>query len=69
MHRIAGQLKEEGVEMQFCSILAEAVFCGSALLSINGPSPYNAVCGRVPNIFPGIDQARPPGDEREPTTF
>ncbi len=54
--------------MQFSSILAEAAFCGSALL-FNGSSPYNAVHGGVPNIFPSIDQVRPPGDEREPTTF
>ena len=55
--------------MQFSSILAEAVYCGSVLLSINGFLPYDAVCGRVPSIFPTIDQVRPPGDEREPTTF
>ena len=55
--------------MQFSSILAEAVFCGNALLSINGSSPYNAVTERVPNIFSSIDQVRPHGDEREPTTF
>ena len=55
--------------MQFVSILAEAVFCGNALLSINGSSPYNAVYGRVPQILPGIDQVRPPGDDREPATF
>ena len=69
IHRIEGQLREEGIEMPFHSILAEAVFCGNALLSINGSSPYNAVYGRVPQILPGIDQVRPPGDEREPATF
>ena len=68
-HWIEGQLKEEGMKMQIGSILAEAVFCGSALLSINGSSPYNAVYGRVPQILPSIDQVRPPGDEREPATF
>ena len=69
IHRVEGQLKEEGIEMPFHSILAESVFSGNALLSINGSSPYNAVYGRVPQILPGIDQVRPPGDDREPATF
>ncbi len=55
--------------MPFHSILAESVFSGNSLLSINGSSPYNAVYGKVPQILPGIDQVRPPGDDREPTTF
>ncbi len=47
IHRVEGQLKDESVVMPLSSILAEAVFCWSALLSINGASPYNAVHGRV----------------------
>ena len=37
-------------------IVAEAVFCGNALLSIRDSTPYNAVYGRFPRILPGIDQ-------------
>ena len=59
VHRIEGQLKEEGLEMPFHSILAEATFCGNALLAVNGSTPYNAVYGRVPNILPSIDQVNP----------
>ena len=43
VHRIEGRLKEEGLEMPFHSILAEATFCGNALLAVNGSTPYNAV--------------------------
>ncbi len=43
IHKIEEQLKSEGLEVPFHSILAEAVFCGSALLCINGCTPYNTV--------------------------
>ena len=66
VHRIEGQLKEEGVQMPFGSVLAEAVFCGNALLAINGYSPYSAVYGRVPDILPSIEQVAPPDAERDP---
>ena len=56
IHKIESQIKEEGLTIPFASILADAVFVGNALLSINGSTPYNAVCGRVPLILPGIDQ-------------
>ena len=36
--------------------LAEAVFCGNALITVNNMSPYNAVYGRVPHILPNINQ-------------
>ena len=66
--RIEGQLKEEGLfaDTPFTSILAEAVFSGNAMLSINGSTPYNAVYGRVPNLLPGIDQVAPPDAHRDP---
>ncbi len=60
-----GQLKEEGIELPFKSVLAEATFCGNALLTINGSTPYNAVYGRVPSILPSIDQVVPPDAEAE----
>ena len=37
-------------------VVAEAVYAGNAMLSINGYSPYSAVYGRVPQILPGINQ-------------
>ena len=42
--------------MPFESILAECVFCGNAMLTVNNSTPYNAVYGRVPHILPGIEQ-------------
>ena len=52
--------------MPFGSILAEATFCGNALLAVNGSTPYKAVYGRAPNILPSIDQVSPPDAERDP---
>ena len=46
--------------MQFATVLAETVFCGSALLTVNGSTPYNGLYGRVPNILPGITQIEEP---------
>ena len=61
IHRIYGQLEEEGiVDMPFTSVLAEAIFCGNALLTYGGSSPYTAVYGRVPRILPSIDQIDQP---------
>ncbi len=59
-------MKEECFELPFHSILAEATFCGNALLAVNGSTPYTAVYGRVPNIFPSIDQINLPDAERDP---
>ena len=53
--------------MPFESILAECVFCGNAMLTVNNSTPYNAVYGRVPHILPGISQIVHPGDAREQT--
>ena len=66
--RIEGQLREEGIlsDVPFTSILAEAMFSGNALLSVNGSTPYNAVYGRVPNLLPGIDQVAPPDGACDP---
>ena len=60
IHKIQSQVREEGLtHISFDNILAEAVFCGNAMLSINGSSPYNAVYGRVPDILPGLDNMIP----------
>ncbi len=67
IHLVNGQLQEEGLAgVPFESILAEAVFCGNALLSINGSTPYNGVYGRVPLILPSIDQQDIPGEGQQP---
>jgi hypothetical protein len=68
IHRIESQLKEEGLAgIPFSCTLAEAVFCGNALLSINGSSPYNSVYGRVPALLPGINQIDNPGEANAPS--
>ncbi len=60
------QLDEEGLAgVPFSSVLAEAVFCGNVMLSVNGSSPYNALCGRVPLILPSIDQIDAPDEGRQ----
>ena len=57
IHRIDSQLDEEGltgIPMKYR--LAEAVFCGNALTTVNNMSPYNVVYGRVPHVLPNINQ-------------
>ena len=49
------QCKSEGIFVPFPRLLAEAVFAGNALISINSTTPYNAVYGRVPSILPDIN--------------
>jgi len=67
IHRIESQLEEEGIAgMPFECILAEAVFCGNALLTVGGSTPYNGLYGRVPQILPGIDQIDNPGEADRP---
>ena len=57
IHRIEGQLKEEGITgLPFECILSEAMFCGNALLTVGGSTPYNALYGRVPRVLPRFDQ-------------
>ncbi|MFM7983192.1 MAG: hypothetical protein ACKPKO_28115, partial [Candidatus Fonsibacter sp.] len=63
LHRVTTQCESEGLEIEFKQILSECVFCGNAMLSINGTTPYNAVYGRVPALLPDtslpIDDAAP----------
>ena len=62
VHRVEGQMEEEGLTgIPFESILAECVFCGNAMITVNGSTPYNAVYGRVPHILPSMEQVEPPG--------
>ncbi len=65
IHRVEGQLHEEGiVGVPFECTLAEAVFCGNAMLTVGGSTPYNGLYGRVPRILPSIDQVDDPGDAK-----
>ena len=67
IHRTLSQLRQEGIQdMPFHAVLAESVFAGNALLTVNGSTPYNAVYGRVPRILPGIDQVDNPNSATEP---
>ena len=67
IHRIEGQLQEEGIAgIPFESILAEATFCGNAMLTVGGSTPYNALYGRVPKMLPSIDQIESPGEANKP---
>ena len=63
LHRVTTQCKTEGLDIEFKQILSECVFCGNAMLSVNGSTPYNAVYGRVPALLPDsslpIDGAAP----------
>ena len=56
IHRTDAQLKHEGIKIPFKYRLAEAVFAGNALISVNNSTPYNAVYGRVPRLLPDVNQ-------------
>ena len=47
LRKMDTQCKSEGIFVPFSRLLAEAVFAGNALISINATTPYNAVYGRV----------------------
>ena len=67
IHRAQSQLQEEGLAgVPFETILAEAVFCGNAMVTVGDSTPYNAVYGRVPRILPSIDQVAAPDEGRQP---
>ena len=55
IHRVVDQCRHEDLNLSFDQIVSECVFCGNALLSINGTTPYNAVYGRVPAILPEMN--------------
>jgi hypothetical protein len=66
--KIESQIKEEGLAgIPFSSLFADAVFAGNALLSVNGSTPYNAACSRVPRILPSIDQVDAVDEARMPS--
>ena len=55
IHKLNTQLVNDGVNLPFVRIVAEATFAVNALTSVNGLSPYTAVLGRVPAILPCDD--------------
>ena len=52
VHKLNTQLVNDGVNIPFVRLVAEATFSLNALTSINGLSPYTAVLGRVPAMLP-----------------
>ena len=65
VHRIKSQLHEEGLDdISFKTILAEAIFCCNALITIkNGDenyTPFQGLYGRTPKLLPSIDQIEAP---------
>ena len=70
LHKIETQLQDENIhDIPFPQILAEAIFSGNALISINNATPYNAVYGRVPNILPDINAVALDGTGALPGTI
>ena len=49
------QMRAGNIVAPFPVRLAEAVFAGNAMLSINGSTPYNALFGRQPQMLPSLD--------------
>eukprot|EP00969_Alexandrium_andersonii_P004577 197099-Alexandrium_andersonii.AAC.1 len=45
-HRVVEQHRREGLDVPFAQVLAECVFAGNTLISVNGSTPYQAVYGR-----------------------
>ena len=60
LRKLDTSCKQEGISIPFPRLLAEAVFAGNALISINQTTPYNALYGRVPNILPDINHVPQP---------
>ena len=55
IHRVVTQCEAEGLDVDFKHILSDCVFCGNALLSVSGSTPYNTFYGRVPQLLPDIN--------------
>ena len=63
LHTTDEQLVTEDI-LQFIPFphrLANCVFAGNALISVNGATPYNAVYGRQPSLLPALDSEMPGG--------
>ena len=57
IHRIAAQLKLEGLPVNMQDVVSEAVVAKNSLLVINGVTPYTAVLGRTPNLLGEYEKA------------
>ena len=66
LRKLDTSCKQEGISIPFPRLLAEAVFAGNALISINQTTPYNALYGRVPNILPDINHVPQPSTRDAP---
>ena len=64
IHRVDALLKIERrlLDVPFEYRMAEAVFAGNALVTVNNTAPYNAVYGRVPSILPNMNQTNGNGE-------
>ena len=70
IHRIVAQLKIEGLlDIPFEYRMAEAVFAGDALVTVNITTSYNAVYGRVPSLLPNMNQTNGKGELFDPETM
>ncbi len=54
LHCAEEQLEREGITVTFKQLLAQAIFAGSALISHNGATPFNARMGRQPVMLPDL---------------
>ena len=69
-HRIDAQLEIGGLlDIPFEYRLAEAVFAGNALVTVNNTTPYNAVYGRVPSLLPNTNQTNGNGELSDPESM
>ena len=69
-HRIDAQLKIEGLlDIPFEYRMAEAVFAGNALVTVNNTTPYNAVYGRLPSLLPNMNQTNGNGELSDPESL
>ena len=49
--------------------MAEAVFAGNALVTVNNTTPYNDVYGRVPSLLPNMNQNEGDGELSDPKSM
>ena len=63
MHCAEEQFGRENMDTPLAWILAESVFAGNCLTNYGGATPYNARCGRQPQMLPPL-QGMPTGESR-----
>ena len=61
LHKMSAKLSEEGLQVPFERMCADATFALNSLTSVNGCSPYAAVLGRVAALLPGDDSVTDDG--------